>query len=237
MIQSVDTDLKNIINRQAPESSCFANLFYNPLFYRLKSSQCREVSALESIHNTRRPWISLTRMMTTAATSRIWTNPPSVELVTSPRIHKSRSMIAMVVNMSLFRPVLDVVLSGGFLNAVADGFHVPAESPDGAAACAQSRKQNGGKHDYRSAFEWFFHDCDPFYVMLFPLFPLAFNLGGPDSSCHGVKPYLRASHHGGRPASQAVFLRRDFPNPAGLTPTLLALRQCSRYAFISGARP
>lgn len=43
----------------------------------------------------------LMRTMMTATTSKMWMNPPMVVLVTSPNIHRTISMIAMVVNIIL----------------------------------------------------------------------------------------------------------------------------------------
>ena len=57
------------------------------------------MNARTASQRMRRPCMTLMRMTMTATTSRMWINPPIVELVTKPSSHKTMRMIAMVVNM------------------------------------------------------------------------------------------------------------------------------------------
>jgi hypothetical protein len=95
--------------------------------------------------------MTLTRTIMMANTNRRWMNPPIVVLVTSPSAHKTRRMIAMVVNIrriSVRVHFKRVAVAeprrsrhagwsvSGFLNVVAGMFDVLTDAVDGPAACA-----------------------------------------------------------------------------------------------------
>lgn len=65
-----------------------------------------------------------------ATTKRIRMKPPTVELVTNPRIHKIISVVAIVVNISL----MVRVISSYFFDMVARMLHVFADTLDCSAA-------------------------------------------------------------------------------------------------------
>jgi hypothetical protein len=58
-------------------------------------------------------------------------NPPIIELVVNPSIHKIISTIAMVVNIFL----MVGVVFGSFLNMVTDMFNILADTLECATAC------------------------------------------------------------------------------------------------------
>lgn len=85
--------------------------------------------------------------------------PPMVELVTKPRTHNTRRMIAMVINMDLVFLCWWIEeseregLSGGILNTRANRADIPAETADGAASRAHERCQSGCKCENDNVFE------------------------------------------------------------------------------------
>ena len=98
----------------------------------------------------------------TATIRRAWTKPPRVAPDSDGRQH---GMVAFFSGG----------LAGGFLDAVANGFHVIAEAAHGAATGGESHGKGGDKEEKDGKFEWCFHTA---------------KLAARPTACHGVKPYL-----------------------------------------------